>query len=230
MTSWALSLVLGTVLVLSLLQCFAAQDQQNYATGSGAASGSAAGSGSGVGFGQFPGFPGFQPFPQQPFPYFGFNGYNGFNQFPFYQPFQQFPLFDFNAYNLQLQNWMKANELQAQQAAADGKQPPNNPFFGTAASQGSFGPQGGFASTFVYPPPKDGQNTIFNRFAPPPPGVNQFGVSSFSSSSFSDVNGDKKGTQFSTVSVNDNGNITTITSSDPPQNDLAAFAPGKLNG
>uniref|UniRef100_A0A8D8UKC8 Uncharacterized protein n=1 Tax=Cacopsylla melanoneura TaxID=428564 RepID=A0A8D8UKC8_9HEMI len=120
MTSWALSLVLGTVLVLSLLQCFAAQDQQNYATGSGAASGSAAGSGSGVGFGQFPGFPGFQPFPQQPFPYFGFNGYNGFNQFPFYQPFQQFPLFDFNAYNLQLQNWMKANELQAQQAAAEG--------------------------------------------------------------------------------------------------------------
>lgn len=94
----------------------------------------------------------------------------------------------------------------------------------TAAAQGVYGPQGGFAQTFIYPPPKDSQSVTYNSFAPPPPGVNRFGVSSFSSSSFSDNNGDKKGSQFSTVSIDDNGNITTVVSTDP-KNDIAAVAP-----
>lgn len=72
--------------------------------------GVASGAASGAGTGSFAGFPSF-PFPSPPLaplPYF--------NQgFPFFQPF---PFFDFNAYNLQLQNWIKASELQAQQAAA----------------------------------------------------------------------------------------------------------------
>ncbi|KAI5711716.1 hypothetical protein M8J75_002636 [Diaphorina citri] len=200
------SFSLGALVVLSLVECYNAQ---------GAYAGVASGAASGAGTGSFAGFPSF-PFPSPPLaplPYF--------NQgFPFFQPF---PFFDFNAYNLQLQNWIKASELQAQQAAANGKKP-FGPLFGSAAAQGMFGPQGGFGQTFIYPPPKDGQSLTFKSFMPPPPGVNQFGVSSFSSSSFSDVNGDKKGTQFATVTVNDNGNITTVVSSDP-QNDIAAVAP-----
>lgn len=224
---------LGTLVLISLLNGLKA-DTQTYA---GSAAGSAAGSSvASSGFPQGPGLGGFPQFPFQfpsqsfsPFPYYGYNAFP--YSFPYNQAlFQPLPLFDFNTYNQQLQSWIKAAEVQAQQAAVDNKDNKDtttSPFYGTAAAaQGFMGPQGGFGQTFVYPPPQDGQSVTYNRIAPPPPGSNRFGVSSFSSSSFSDNNGDKKGTRFSSVSVDDNGNVTTVVSSDP-SNNAVAVAPAR---
>ena len=90
-----------------------------------------------------------------------------------------------------------------------------------ASAVGSIGPGGGYGSTKVFP---SGQpSDLSDRFGPvkesagpfPAPSGGSVGISSFSSSSSSDVDGKKTSQKSATVSVNDNGKVTTYTSHDP---------------
>ncbi|XP_066904547.1 uncharacterized protein [Halyomorpha halys] len=90
-----------------------------------------------------------------------------------------------------------------------------------AVASGSIGPGGGYGSTKVFP--SSGGPGLGDRFGSvgessgpfPAPGGGSVGISSFSSSSSSDVDGKKTSQKSATVSVNDNGKVTTYTSHDP---------------
>lgn len=90
-----------------------------------------------------------------------------------------------------------------------------------AVASGSIGPGGGYGSTKVFP--SSGGSGLNDRFGPvsessgplPAPSGGSVGISSFSSSSSTDVDGKKTSQKAATVTVNDNGKVTSYTSHDP---------------
>ncbi|XP_039300363.1 keratin, type I cytoskeletal 9 [Nilaparvata lugens] len=189
----------------------------------GSYSGGSFGGGSGGSFGSFgtSGYP-FPNFAPVPFPYFA--------------PAQPFDFSSFfQNYIASIQRYHQQLAASAQKAAADqgglAPQLPQSPDsfgneLGTVAGAGAFGqygPQGGYGQASVFPAPSP---DVFNRFGGsppvsqssgpfPPPGGSYYGISSFSSSGQSDVNGKKSSFKQSSVTVNDNGKVTTYQAHDP---------------
>ncbi|XP_075237087.1 uncharacterized protein LOC142333622 isoform X2 [Lycorma delicatula] len=163
------------------------------------------------------------------FPNYGFGGFSGNN--PSFMPF------DFNSLMKQhfaiQEDIMRKHAEIAQRHKGDVS---SNDVGGVGAvASGQFGPQGGYGSANVYPAPEGGLEDRFGEAdnrgqeipassggpvgsasgsVPPPTGSFQ-GVSSFSSSSQTDVNGKKTSQKQSSVSFNDNGKVTTFTAHDP---------------
>ncbi|RZF34020.1 hypothetical protein LSTR_LSTR012365 [Laodelphax striatellus] len=168
---------------------------------------------------------GFAPFPNfAPIP------------FPYFAPAQPFDFSSFfQNYLASLQRYHQQLAASAQKAAADHSQGPQAPQFpqsspasfgnelAGAAAFGQYGPQGGYGGAGVFPADSSVVDNRFGGpvaqssgpFAAPPDGSSFYGVSSFSSSGQSDVNGKKSSFKQSAVTVNDNGKVTTYQAHDP---------------
>lgn len=202
--------------------------------GGGASTGSFGGSGASAGAGSFAGSGSFGPggfgnpsgtysasggFPSN----FGHGGFG----FPPFMPF------DFSTFMQQyFANVAAQEEFMRKQAQAHGVDVSSNDVGGVGANAfGQLGPQGGYGAASVHPAPSGGiderfgggdrgsspntgpVSSVSGQFPPPQGGFQ--GISTFSSSGQSDINGKKTSYKTSSVSVNDNGKVTTYTAHDP---------------
>ncbi|XP_021925649.1 uncharacterized protein LOC110832702 isoform X2 [Zootermopsis nevadensis] len=85
----------------------------------------------------------------------------------------------------------------------------------SAHASASLGPRGGFGSVSISPPPQGNPELGTRMGSVPPSDGNNFSVSSFSSSSSSDVDGVRKSSKEATSVINDNGKVTTYHVGDP---------------